>query len=104
MWSKDILTKYTGNNVIINNSDNSFNNLAAVDANGKLLSYYNGIGSNVGVLYSGPVSAKLYKSVQESDIVYSYNDEKYADKGTVTGGVEIIHSIINNNPNGSPKR
>ena len=70
----------------------------------KLLSYYNGTGNNVGVLYAGSASAKLYKDVQESDIVYSYNDEKYADKGIVTGGFEIVHSIINNNPNGSPKR
>ena len=104
MWSKDILGKYTGSNVIINNLGDSFTNLAAVDGSGKLLSYYNGIGNNVGVLYAGPVSAKLYKDVEAEGLIYDYADEKYADKGTVTGGVEIVHSIINNKPNGSPKR
>ena len=75
-----------------------------MDGSGKLLSYYNGIGNNVGVLYAGPVSAKLYKDVEAEGLIYDYADEKYADKGTVTGGVEIVHSIINNKPNGSPKR
>lgn len=102
MWIQDIAKKYTGDNVIINNSGISFKNLAAISSDGTtLLSYYNGTAENAGVLYASDSLAKIYKDVTVENIEYSYNYEKYADKGSVSDlGTEIVHSIVENSGSG----
>jgi hypothetical protein len=71
-------------------SSHSFSSLTAVDSSGKLVSYYNGLHSGVGLLYASDVATTLYKDATVSNIVYKYRDEKYSDNGEyVSGGTKV---------------
>lgn len=73
-------------------SSHSFSSLTAVDGSGKLISYYNGSHSSVGVLYASNVATTLYKDATVSNIVYKYRDEKYSDSGEYISGGTMISS------------
>ena len=85
--------------MIINNTNQSFSNLLAVDSSGKILSYYNGVGKDFGVLYATNVEAVLYKDAKVDGIEYKYNDEKYADVANISDkGSKIEYSVVDDRP------
>jgi hypothetical protein len=99
MWKQDVVNKYAGNNMIINNTNQSFSNLLAVDSSGKILSYYNGGGKDFGVLYATNVEAVLYKDAKVDGIEYKYNDEKYADVANISDkGSKIEYFVVDDRP------